>query len=88
MKAVHLRHALVGHDHRDVVGAGQRQRLLAAPGEEQLEHPSEVEPEGVEVVGLVVDDEHRILAQLERLSHDATVTHGRGAWALGAAVPS
>ena len=57
VQAGHARHALVGHDDRDVFRAGQLQRLLAAVGQPQGEHLAEVEAERVQVVRLVVDDE-------------------------------
>ena len=47
----------------DVVCLRQRQRLLAAAGEQQLEALAEVEAERVQVVGLVVDDEHREISR-------------------------
>ena len=40
--------------------ARQRQRLLAAAGQQKLEGAAEIEPERVQVVGLVVDHEHRV----------------------------
>src|SRR6185369_9245722 len=56
---------LVGHHGGDVVRARQLQRLLAARGVEQLERLAEVEAEGVEVVLLVVHDQHRKLRQFD-----------------------
>ena len=55
----------------------ERQRLVARAGGEDLEHAFEVEAEGVEVVGFVVDDQDRKRAEVElrrigRL-HDATL---------------
>jgi hypothetical protein len=44
---------------RDVLDARERQRLLAAAGEQQLEAAAEVEAERVQVVGLVVHHQHR-----------------------------
>ncbi len=71
VEARHLRHPLIGDDRRDVFGSRQRQRFLAAAGEQQLEAASEVETERVQVVGLVVDHQHGILRQVQPLlRHD------------------
>ena len=77
VEAGHLRHALVGDDRGDVFRPRQRQRLLAAAREQQLEAAPEVEAERVQVVRLVVDDQHRIFARSSPCAMTATVT-GRG----------
>jgi len=65
----HPWHPLVGDDDRHVLRARQRQRLLAAASEQKLETAAEIEPEGVEVVGLVVDHQHRVFRQIQPLRH-------------------
>ena len=73
LEARHLRHALVGDDHRHVVLFEERERLVAGAGRMDLEDALEVEAEGVEVVRLVVDDQYREGAQIGR-QHDGDVT--------------
>jgi len=56
----HLGHALIAHDHRDVVLFEQPQRLVPRyPAVRIWKDALEVEAEGVEVVALVIDDEDR-----------------------------
>src|SRR5690606_19370106 len=72
LDARHLRHALVGDDDRDVLVLEDAERLGAARRRQDVERLPEVEPEGVEVVLLVVDDEDRIALHVER--HDPLST--------------
>ena len=75
IQAGHLRHALVGDHHRDVLGPGQLQRLLGAVRQPQREHLAEVEAERVQVVGLVVHHQDGEFAQIQaRDRHPETVT--------------
>ena len=69
IEAGHPRHPLVGDDHRHVLRARQRQRLFAAAGQQKLEGAAEIEPERVQVVGLVVDHQHRVFRQIQPLRH-------------------
>jgi hypothetical protein len=70
----HLGHPLIRDDDGDVVLLGQRERLFSAVRQQELEALAEVEADRVQVVLLVVDDEHGILRELEALSHAGTVT--------------
>ena len=59
---------------RDVLLREDRQRLGAAGRGQDVERLPEVEPEGVEVVLLVVDDEDRIALHVERHARAQRVT--------------
>jgi hypothetical protein len=69
LEAGHLRHALIGDDHRDVALAQHLERLGAAGRADDVEHLPEVEAEGVQVVLLVIDDQDRVLLGVEGLGH-------------------
>ncbi len=58
--AGHLRHTLVGDDHRHLVLAQNFQPRGAGQGRVQVEGLSEIEAEGVQVVLLVVHQEHGV----------------------------
>ena len=71
LEAGHLRHALVGDDHRDVLCSREDASASSPPlAVQDVERLAEVEPEGVEVVLLVVDDQDGILRQIEPLRHE------------------
>src|SRR5262249_20826401 len=53
------RHLLVGEQHADRLARHHRQRLFAARRRVQREHAFELHPEQLEVVDLIVDEQHR-----------------------------
>ena len=65
LRAAHARHALVGDDHRGVGAIEQLERRRAAVGRHDLELVAVVEPEELQDVGLVVDDDDRVAAIVE-----------------------
>ena len=66
LDAGHLRHALVGDDDRDLLAVEDAERLGATARGQDVERLAEVEPERVEVVLLVVDDQDGIALHVER----------------------
>jgi hypothetical protein len=56
---------LIRDDDGDVVLTREGQGLVSALREQERKNLPEIESEGVEVVALVVDHEHRILGQVE-----------------------
>ncbi len=68
----HVRHALIRHQHRDVLVRQDPERLAAPVRDPDGEIAVVVQLQGVEQRALVVDEENRILPMVERALHRST----------------
>jgi hypothetical protein len=67
LDARHPVHALVREHHRDGPFADHPERLLPAGRREHVELPAQPTLEHAQVLGLVVDEQHGVLAQIEQV---------------------
>ena len=77
--AGHLRHAMIGHDHSDLVALEDRERLFAGLRREDREVFVKDADEEIDVGSLVVDDEHggRVRHRPARIVHASAVPQTR-----------